>query len=62
MWTHYYFLYLQVTENSTASQCGLHAGDIVVKLAGKSADNMTHKDAQQAIHSAGNELEIIVER
>ena len=52
----------KVTEGSIAAKSGLHAGDIVVKLAGQSADDMTHKKAQQAIVSAGNVLEIIVER
>ena len=52
----------QVVAESLAAKGGLHPGDIVVKLAGKSADDMTHKDAQEAIISAGNHLEIIVER
>ena len=45
-----------------ASKGGLHAGDIVVKLAGKLADAMTHRDAQDAIIQSGDALEIIVER
>ena len=48
--------------DSLAAKGGLHAGDIVVKLCGKSAESMTHKDAQQAILTSGNSLEIIVER
>ena len=53
---------LQVVEGSVAAKSGLHATDIVVKLAGKSADGMTHKGAQEAIMASGNALEIIVER
>ena len=48
--------------DSLASKGGLHAGDIVVKLAGKPADIMTHRDAQEAIIQSGDALEIIVER
>ena len=45
-----------------AAKGGLHASDILVRLAGKSAIGMTHKDAQETIMAAGNALEIIVER
>lgn len=52
----------QVVPGSVAASSGLHAGDILVKLGGCTAEGMTHKDAQQAILSSGNSLEIIVER
>ena len=48
--------------DSVADKGGLQDGDIVVRLGGQSADNMLHKDAQQAIMMAGDSLEIIVER
>lgn len=53
---------LQVVENSVAAKSGLQAGDIVVKLAGRMAYEMTHKDAQAAILASEDALEIIVER
>ena len=51
-----------MNENSVAAKGGLHPGDIVVKLAGQGTEEMTHKDAQEAIQQAGDILEIIVER
>ncbi len=53
---------MQVTEESVACRGGLKAGDILVKLGGKYAGDMTHKDAQAAIKNSGDALEIIVER
>ena len=47
---------------SVAAKVGLHAGDIVVRLAGRSADGMTYTDALTAIRAIGDTLEIIVER
>ncbi len=58
----HFFRLFQVLSDSVAARGGLHAGDILVKLGGKSADGMTHKDAQDAIIQSGNALEIIVER
>ena len=52
----------QVAVDSVATKVGLHAGDIVVRLAGKSADGMTYKNAVAAIRAVGDSLEIIVER
>lgn len=52
----------QVNSASIAARGGLLPGDIVVKMAGVSADDMTHKDAQRTIVNAGNTIEIIVER
>ena len=52
----------QVGVESVAAKVGLHAGDIVVRLAGRSADGMTYKDALTAIRAIGDTLEIIVER
>ena len=40
-----------------ACKGGLLPGDIVVKLAGQLAGDMTHKDAQETIHSSGDALE-----
>ena len=53
---------LQVANDSVAAKVGLHAGDIVVRLAGSSADGMTYKDALTAIRAIGDTLVIIVER
>ena len=52
----------QVNGGSVAAKGGLQPGDVVVKLSGRVADAMTHKDAQHTILNAGNEIEILVAR
>ena len=52
----------QVKPDSIAEKGGLHAGDIVVKMAGCVADGIAQMAAQDAVLGVGSTLEIIVER
>ncbi|OUC41556.1 putative PDZ/DHR/GLGF domain protein [Trichinella nativa] len=52
----------KVVAGSLAERAGLIEGDHVVRIAGHHADSMQHKDAQDAIISSNNDVEIVVER
>lgn len=51
-----------VTEGTPSHQSGLKAGDVLVQINGLEAALMTHKQAQQAIISGGNEVGLVVQR
>lgn len=53
---------LQVNPGSLAEQAGLKTGDMIVRIGGAEADNMKHKEAQDAIVRAGNYLELAIAR
>lgn len=48
--------------NSLADQAGLKIGDIIVGIGDANAELMRHKEAQEAIVSAGNYLTMTVQR
>ncbi|KAF7489135.1 PDZ and LIM domain protein Zasp [Sarcoptes scabiei] len=52
----------KISDGSLASQAGVQVGDIILKINGIEADQMRHKDAQDAIINAGNCLELYLER
>lgn len=53
-------LVLQVQAGSLADKGGLKVGDIIAKICGHNAEGMLHKEAQDVILRAGNNLEITV--
>lgn len=53
---------LQVASGSLADRAGLKENDHLSQIAGRSAENMGHTDAQNAIMSAGNNLTLNVTR
>jgi len=53
---------LQVNAGSLAAKCGLQQGDIILKIGSKSSDTLKHKDAQDAIISYGNKLDLLLQR
>ena len=52
----------QINPNSLADQAGLQVGDVIIKIGEGDADLMRHKEAQDAIVSAGNYLTMTVQR
>lgn len=50
----------QVQSGSLADKGGLKVGDIIAKICGHSAEGMLHKEAQDVILRAGNNLDITV--
>ncbi|XP_075677928.1 Z band alternatively spliced PDZ-motif protein 52 isoform X2 [Dermatophagoides pteronyssinus] len=52
----------KVSEGSLADQAGVCLGDIILKINGKECDQLRHKDAQDLILTAGNYLELYLER
>ncbi|GIZ03749.1 PDZ and LIM domain protein Zasp [Caerostris extrusa] len=52
----------RVNPGGLAEQAGLMTGDAILKIMGHSTDNMRHKEAQDAIIRAGNNIEMIVQR
>jgi len=50
----------QVNPGSLAERAGLKVGDILVKISNRSAENMLHKEAEDAIKDSGNYLDIVV--
>lgn len=51
---------LKVNPGSLAESAGLKIGDIIVKICGQSAESMSHRDAEDAIVRAGNNLDMTV--
>ncbi|KAH3867779.1 hypothetical protein DPMN_030916, partial [Dreissena polymorpha] len=51
-----------VNPGSLAAKCGLQQGDIILKIGSKSSDTLKHKDAQDAIISYGNKLDLLLQR
>lgn len=45
---------------SLSESAGLKIGDIIVKICGQSAESMSHRDAEDAIVRAGNNLDMTV--
>jgi hypothetical protein len=52
----------RVNPGSLAAKCGLQEGDVIVRIGRTPADQLRHKDAQNAILDAGNALELALER
>jgi C-terminal processing protease CtpA/Prc len=52
----------QVTPGSLAAKCGLQQGDIILKIGSKASETLKHKDAQDAILSYGNKLDLLLQR
>lgn len=52
----------RVTPGSLAAKCGLTQGDLILKIGNKSSDTLKHKDAQDAIISYGNKLDLLLQR
>ncbi|RWS09243.1 PDZ and LIM domain protein Zasp-like isoform X2 [Dinothrombium tinctorium] len=52
----------KVNPGSLAAQGGLQVGDYVISIQGKNAESMLHKEAQDLIMKAGNNLELQVQR
>lgn len=52
----------RVNPGSLAAKCGLQTGDIILKIGSRSSDTLKHKDAQDAILSYGNKLDLLLQR
>ncbi|XP_053393044.1 PDZ and LIM domain protein 3-like [Mercenaria mercenaria] len=52
----------RVTAGSLAAKCGLQQGDIILKIGSKASETLKHKDAQDAIVSYGNKLDLLLQR
>lgn len=52
----------QVSKNSLAEKVGLTANDLLVSIAGQEVFNLTHEQAERAIHEAGDSFQMIIER
>lgn len=52
----------RVNPGSLAAKCGLQQGDIILKIGNKSCETLKHKDAQDAILSYGNKLDLLLQR
>ncbi|KAG8187776.1 hypothetical protein JTE90_018775 [Oedothorax gibbosus] len=52
----------RVNPGSLAEQAGLMTGDALLKIQGASTDSLRHKEAQDAIVRAGNNIELSVQR
>ncbi|GFY70898.1 PDZ and LIM domain protein Zasp [Trichonephila inaurata madagascariensis] len=52
----------RVNPGSLSEQAGLMTGDAILKIMGQSTEHMRHKEAQDAILRAGNNIEMIVQR
>ncbi|GBN05382.1 hypothetical protein AVEN_243534-1, partial [Araneus ventricosus] len=51
-----------VNPGSLSEQAGLMNGDAILKILGHPTENMRHKEAQDAILRAGNNIELVVQR
>lgn len=51
-----------MTPGSLAAKCGLQVGDEITKICDTPTDGLRHKEAQQTIMSAGNSLELSLQR
>lgn len=49
-------IHTQVVEGSLAEQCGLHEGDVVVRINNNATIEMTHENAHEELIIAGNEF------
>ncbi|PRD21473.1 UNVERIFIED_CONTAM: Zasp52 [Trichonephila clavipes] len=52
----------KVNPGSLSEQAGLMTGDAILKIMGQSTEHMRHKEAQDTILRAGNNIEMIVQR
>uniref|UniRef100_A0A5S6R0R6 PDZ and LIM domain protein Zasp n=1 Tax=Trichuris muris TaxID=70415 RepID=A0A5S6R0R6_TRIMR len=52
----------KVVPGSLAERAGLVEGDYVVQIGGVAVDQMQHRDAQDAIVSSANDVELVIER
>lgn len=52
----------RVTPGSLAANCGLQAGDVILRINHHNCNTMKHKDAQDAIIKAGHHLELTLQR
>jgi len=52
----------QVYDGSMAAILGLNTADLVVEIADQETFDMTHEQAEQAIHNAGNKFQMLIER
>ena len=53
---------MQINPGSMAEKSGLHVGDVILKIGNADTAPMRHKDAQDAIFSAGNKLKLLLQR
>lgn len=51
-----------VVKGSIADQCGLKAGDVVVQINDYIADELQHDEAKRQIVSAGDNVELVIQR
>lgn len=58
----YWVVYLQVQKGSLADRAGLHTGDVVSTLCGRSASSMSHKEAQDTIIRNQTSVDLVVQR
>lgn len=56
------FCILQVNPGSLAEQSGLMTGDAIIKIQGQNTDSLKHKEAQDTIIRAGNNIEMVIQR
>lgn len=62
MIAHMIAILLKVNQGSLADQVGLVAGDAVIKINGQDVFNIRHKDAQDSVVRAGNNVEVTIQR
>lgn len=52
----------RVNPGSLAEQSGILTGDAILKIQGQNTDGLRHKEAQDAIIRAGNNIEMVIQR
>ncbi|XP_076458711.1 PDZ and LIM domain protein 7-like isoform X2 [Babylonia areolata] len=52
----------RVNPGSLAAKCGLHVGDVILKIGNADTSFLRHKEAQNSIISAGNRLDLLLQR
>eukprot|EP00106_Octopus_bimaculoides_P001835 XP_014769277.1 PREDICTED: PDZ and LIM domain protein 7-like [Octopus bimaculoides] len=52
----------KVTSGSLAAKCGLQSGDIILRIGKLVTETLKHKEAQDAILSYGNKLDLLLQR
>ncbi|KAL8559138.1 hypothetical protein ACOMHN_046186 [Nucella lapillus] len=52
----------RVNPGSLAAKCGLHVGDLILKIGNTDTSILRHKEAQNSIVSAGNRLDLLLQR
>jgi len=52
----------QVTKNSLTQKAGLLANDFLISIAGQDVYDLTHEQAEECIHGAGDRFTMVIER